>query len=252
MSHEQTMKAYRPPGTGADSLSRTVTLTGVRFLVVDDETRLVELVVRYLRESGHTAVGCHDGPGALEAARDPQLDAVVLDVMLPGMDGVEVCRTLRSEGNDVPVILLTARGAVSERVAGLDAGADDYVVKPFAMEELHARLRAISRRRPPEPGGRLQVGDLVLDPEQQRAWRAGTELDLSRREFAVLRVLMDNAGRVVSRLRLLDEVWDGETDLRSNAIDVHVSKVRAKVDKAFGRSSITTLRGVGYRLETGT
>ncbi|MEU9247554.1 response regulator transcription factor [Streptomyces sp. NPDC048385] len=133
-------------------------------------------------------------------------------------------------------------------MAGLDAGADDYVVKPFAMEELLARLRAISRRRP-EPSGRLRVGDLVLDPEQQRAWRADAELELSRREFDVLRVLMENAGRVVTRVQLLDEVWDGETDLRSNAIDVHVSKVRGKVDRAFGRTTITTLRGRGYRLE---
>ncbi|MEU7054812.1 response regulator transcription factor [Streptomyces sp. NPDC046197] len=222
----------------------------MHFLVVDDETRLVELVVRYLQESDHSAEGRHDGPSGLEAARDPRVDAVVLDVMLPGMDGIEVCRTLRREGIDVPVILLTARGAVSERVAGLDAGADDYVVKPFALEELHARLRAISRRRT-DSEGRLEVGDLVLDPERRRAWRSGTELQLSRREFAVLHVLMRNAGKVVSRLRLLDEVWDGETDLRSNAIDVHVSKVRAKVDRAFGRASITTLRGEGYRLENG-
>jgi DNA-binding response OmpR family regulator len=226
-----------------------VSLTGMHYLVVDDETRLTDLVVRYLSESGHTAEGRYDGPSGLAAARGPRLDAVVLDVMLPGMDGVEVCRTLRGEGIDIPVILLTARGAVSERVAGLDAGADDYVVKPFAMEELLARLRAISRRRP-DPAGRVQVGDLVLDPEQQRAWRADCELDLSRREFAVLHVLMENAGRVVSRLQLLNEVWDGETDLRSNAIDVHVSKVRAKVDRAFDRTTITTLRGRGYRLET--
>ncbi|MEV7685587.1 response regulator transcription factor [Streptomyces bungoensis] len=220
----------------------------MHYLVVDDETRLTDLVVRYLAESGHTAEGRYDGPTGLAAARDPRLDGIVLDVMLPGLDGVEVCRTLRGEGVDVPVILLTARGAISERVAGLDAGADDYLVKPFAMEELLARLRAISRRRP-DSTGRLQVGDLVLDPAQQRAWRADTELDLSRREFAVLRVLMENAGRVVSRLQLLDEVWDGETDLRSNAIDVHVSKVRAKVDRAFDRTTITTLRGRGYRLE---
>ncbi|MEV7233522.1 response regulator transcription factor [Streptomyces sp. NPDC051020] len=220
----------------------------MHYLVVDDETRLTDLVVRYLGESGHSAEGRYDGPSGLAAARDPRLDAVVLDVMLPGMDGLKVCRTLRGEGIDVPVILLTARGAVSERVAGLDAGADDYVVKPFAMEELLARLRAISRRHP-GPSGRLQVGDLVLDPEQQRAWRGDCELDLPRREFAVLHVLMENAGRVVSRLQLLDEVWDGETDLRSNAIDVHVSKVRAKVDRAFDRTTITTLRGRGYRLE---
>lgn len=228
------------------------TLTGVHVLVIDDEIRLVELVICYLRECGHTAEGRHDGPAGLASARDPRFDAVVLDVMLPGMDGVDVCRALRRDGLDVPVILLTARGAVSERVAGLDAGADDYLVKPFALEELDARLRAVSRRRVPEPDdGRLAVGDLALDPGQRRAWRAGAEIDLSRREFEVLRVLMENAGRVVTRLRLLEEVWDGETDLRSNAIDVHVSKVRGKVDRAFGRTSISTLRGVGYRLETG-
>jgi DNA-binding response OmpR family regulator len=225
----------------------------VHFVVIDDEKRLVELVARYLRESGHTAVGRFDGPSGLAAARGPGVDAVVLDVMLPGMDGVEVCRTLRREGNDVPVVLLTARGAVTERVAGLDAGADDYLVKPFAMEELLARFRAVFRRRPeltPDLApGRLQVGDLALDSEERRAWRGGTELDLSRREFDVLVVLMENAGRVVSRLTLLDEVWDGEFDARSNVIDVHVSKVRAKVDKAFGRADITTLRGLGYRLE---
>ncbi|WP_086708083.1 response regulator transcription factor [Streptomyces antimycoticus] len=221
----------------------------MHYLVVEDETRLAELIVRYLRESGHAAEARHDGPAGLEAARAPGIDAVVLDVMLPGMDGAEVCRTLRREGNDVPIVLLTARGAISERVAGLDAGADDYLVKPFAMEELLARLRAISRRRP-ATGGRLEAGDLVLDSEQQRAWRAGVELELSRREFAVLEVLMDNAGRVVSRARLLDEVWDGEADPRSNAIDVHISKLRAKIDKAFGQSSITTLRGTGYRLDT--
>ncbi|MGW3243175.1 response regulator transcription factor [Streptomyces sp. NPDC001070] len=221
----------------------------MHYLVVDDETRLTDLVVLYLTESGHTAEGRYDGPTGLAAAHDPRVDAVVLDVMLPGLDGVEVCRTLREKGVDVPVVLLTARGAISERVAGLDAGADDYLVKPFAMEELLARLRAISRRRL-DTAGRRQVGDLVLDPEQQRAWRGDIELDLSRREFDVLRVLMENAGRVVTRLRLLDEVWDGETDLRSNAIDVHVSKVRAKVDRAFDRTTITTLRGRGYRLET--
>jgi DNA-binding response OmpR family regulator len=231
-----------------------VSLTGMHYLVVDDETRLTDLVVRYLTESGHTAEGHYDGLSGLAAACDARVDAVVLDVMLPGLDGVEVCRTLRGEGIDVPVILLTARGAVSERVAGLDAGADDYLVKPFAMEELLARLRAISRRRPDTAGtaARLRVGDLVLDPDQQRAWRGDNELDLARREFEVLRVLMENAGCVVSRLQLLDEVWDGETDLRSNAIDVHVSKLRAKVDRAFDRTTITTLRGRGYRLETTT
>ncbi|MFG2114489.1 response regulator transcription factor [Streptomyces sp. NPDC048718] len=223
----------------------------MHILVVEDETRLAELIVRYLRECGHTAEARHDGPTGLQAARDPRLDAAVVDVMLPGLEGTELCARLRGEGSDLPIVLLTARGTVPERIAGLDAGADDYLVKPFAMDELHARLRAVARRRPPATG-RLTVGDLVLDPEQQRAWRAGVELDLSRREFAVLRVLMEHPGRVVGRHRLLEEVWDGEPDIRSNAIDVHISKLRAKVDRPFGRATITTLRGLGYRLETGS
>jgi len=223
--------------------------SGVHFLVVEDEVRLADLIVQYLSESGHTAEARHDGPGGLEAARDPRVDAIVMDVMLPGMDGVQVCRTLRREANDVPVVLLTARSAISERVAGLDAGADDYLLKPFALEELSARLRAISRRRP-ALSGRLEVGDLVLDTDERRAWRAGVELDLSRREFAVLEILMENAGWVVSRTRLLEEAWDGEADLQSNSVDVHISKLRSKIDKPFGRDSITTLRGTGYRLET--
>ncbi|MGW9044415.1 response regulator transcription factor [Streptomyces lydicus] len=221
----------------------------MHFLVVEDEVRLADLIVQYLRESGHTAEGCHNGLTGLDAARDPRVDAVVMDVMLPGKDGVQVCRTLRREGSDVPVLLLTARSAINERVAGLDAGADDYLVKPFALEELSARLRAISRRRP-ALGSRLDVGDLVLDPDERRAWRAGVELDLSRREFAVLEILMENAGRVVTRARLLEEAWDGEADLQSNSVDVHISKLRSKIDKPFGRASITTLRGTGYRLET--
>jgi two-component system, OmpR family, response regulator len=146
--------------------------------------------------------------------------------------------------------MLTARGTVRERVAGLDAGADDYLVKPFALEELSARLRAVHRRRQDDDERRLTVGDLVLDPLAQRVWRGETEVDLSRREFAVLRALMENAGRVVSRSFIFDQVWDGEADLSSNAIDVHGSKWRARIDKPFGTDTITTLRGVGYRLET--
>jgi DNA-binding response OmpR family regulator len=186
----------------------------------------------------------------LEAAREPGVDAVVLDLLLPRMNGLAVCRALRSAGSDVYVLMLTARGTVRERVAGLDAGADDYLVKPFALEELSARLRAVHRRRRDDDERRLTVGDLVLDPLAQRVWRGETEVDLSRREFAVLRALMENAGRVVSRSFIFDQVWDGEADLSSNAIDVHVSKLRARIDKPFGTDTITTLRGVGYRLET--
>ena len=218
-------------------------------VVVDDESRLLELIVSHLIEAGFSAEGRSDGVTGLQAAADPAVDAVVLDLMLPRLSGIEVCRALRRAGNDVYVLMLTARGTVKERVAGLDAGADDYLVKPFALEELTARLRAVHRRRSGDESRKLEVGDLVLDPESQRVWRGECEIELSRREFAVLRALMENAGRVVSRSYIFNEVWDGEADLSSNAIDVHVSKVRARIDKPFGTDTITTLRGVGYRLE---
>lgn len=220
----------------------------MRVIVVDDERRLVELIVNYLAESGIDAEGFHDGRTGLEAARGADVDAVVLDLMLPGLGGIEVCQRLRREGNKVPVLMLTAKGAVSERVAGLDAGADDYLVKPFALEELTARLRVFQRRHE-IPDDRLVVGELVLDPLARRVWRGDIELDLSRREFDVLETLMDNVGHVVSREYILDQVWKGEGDIRSNTVEVHISKLRSRIDKPFGNVSISTVRGVGYRLE---
>jgi DNA-binding response OmpR family regulator len=215
-------------------------------VVVDDDERVVELVSRYLEEHGHTAVRCFDGRSALTNARDESADVVVLDRMLPGMDGVEVCRTLRREGNDVPVLMLTARGAVRERVAGLESGADDYLVKPFALEELHARLRAIRRRRV-DPDATLVVGDVTLDPLAHRVHIAGAEVQLTRREFAMLQSLMQNAGKVVSRDRLFDEVWSDEVDIASNSIDVHILRLRHRLDGS--AAAITTVRGSGYRLD---
>ncbi|MCW2867181.1 MAG: DNA-binding response regulator [Marmoricola sp.] len=219
-------------------------------VVVDDEVRMVELVTSYLQEAGFTTTACHDGPSALQAASDPVTDVVVLDLNLPGTSGLEVCRTLRARGNDVPVLVLTARGSVAERVAGFEAGADDYVVKPFALEELVARVRAIGRRREAsvEPR-RLGVGDVVLDPDQQRVWVAGTETALTRREFAILAELLQVPGHVVSRQRLFDAVWDGETDIRSNAIEVHMSRLRGRLAESRD-VVITTVRGTGYRIET--
>jgi DNA-binding response OmpR family regulator len=217
-------------------------------VVVDDERRMVELVTSYLEELGIRTTGCVDGKQALGAARGEDVDVLVLDLMLPGVSGLEVCRRLRAEGNDVPILMLTARGAVPERVAGLEAGADDYLVKPFALEELVARIRAIRRRRD-NTDHRLVVGDVVLDPLEQRVWVAEEEVGLSRREFAMLEALMAQAGRVVSRDRLFDEVWDGEVDIRSNAIDVHMSRLRARLEPS-ANVQVKTLRGVGYRLET--
>jgi DNA-binding response OmpR family regulator len=222
--------------------------SNVHVVVVDDERRMVELVSGYLEELGFRTTGCHDGREALTAARADDVDAVVLDLMLPGVSGLDVCRRLRREGNDVPILMLTARGAVPERVAGLEAGADDYLVKPFALEELAARLKAIRRRRE-NVEHRLVAGDVVLDPLEQRVWVAEVEVTLARREFAMLNALMENAGRVVSRSRLFDEVWEGEVDLRSNSIDVHISRLRSRLEGS-ASVKVVTLRGVGYRLET--
>jgi DNA-binding response OmpR family regulator len=220
----------------------------MQVVVVDDEERMVELIASYLAEFDVVTTGCFDGPSGLEAAGRPGVDAVVLDLMLPGLNGIAVCQALRATGNDVPVLMLTARGAVAERVAGLEAGADDYLVKPFALEELHARLKAIRRRRGQEEDHRLVVGDIVLDPLEQRVWVGGEEVSLPRREFAMLTSLMESAGRVVTRSRLYADVWDDEVDIRSNALEVHMSRLRNRLSTA-QEATITTLRGVGYRLE---
>ena len=216
-------------------------------VVVDDERRMVELVTSYLEEIGFTTTGCYDGKQGLTAARSPRADAVVLDLMMPGISGLEVCRRLRAEHNDVPILVLTARGSVPERVAGLEAGADDYLVKPFALEELVARLRAIRRRRD-DPGFHITVGDVELDPLAQRVWIGGAEVELARRELAMLTALMENAGHVVTRSKMFDDVWSGEIDIRSNALDVHMSRLRARLEPS-RKVQVTTLRGVGYRLD---
>ncbi len=223
-----------------------LTLSGMHVLVVEDEPRMVELISGYLTAQGDTSFGCHDGVTGLEAARRPDVDVVVLDLMLPGIDGLEVCRRLRGEGNDVPVLMLTARGTIAERVTGLEAGADDYLVKPFALEELHARLKVLYRRRAPADG-QLTVGDIVMDLPRRRVWVAGQEVTLARREYAMLVSLAESRGRVVSRSRLYGDVWDDEIDIRSNALDVHMSRLRGHLASSH-RVRITTLRGVGYRL----
>ncbi|MEU5727273.1 response regulator transcription factor [Micromonospora sp. NPDC047738] len=220
----------------------------MRVLVVEDERRLADLLAQGLREAGHTVDIRHTGSDGLLAAATGGYDAVVLDVMLPGLDGTAICRTLREQGNQVPVLMLTARGEVPDRVAGLDSGADDYLTKPFSFDELLARLRALHRRTAGPPPAEVRAGDLLLDPARRRVFRSETEIDLSAREFDILALLMSRAGQCLTRYQILDEVWDGETDIRSNVIDVHVATLRAKVDKPFGRHAIETLRGVGYRL----
>ncbi len=218
-------------------------------LVIDDEERLLRVVCEYLEAAGMTTTARTDGTSGLEAARAPYVDAIVLDLMLPGMSGTEVCRALRSEGLDVPILMLTAKGTVAERVTGLEAGADDYLVKPFALEELGARINAMTRRRAPEePEDRLVVGDVVLDLGSRRVWIGTTECTLARREFAMLRALMERAGRVVTRAVLFDEVWADEVDVNSNALEVHMSRLRSHLS-ASESARIVTLRGVGYRME---
>jgi len=221
----------------------------VRVLVVEDDRRLAALIGQGLTEAGHCVLAAHTGPDGLAAAINGSFDAVVLDWMLPGMDGPTVCRSLRQRGVATPVLILTARGAVADRVAGLDALADDYLTKPFSFDELLARLRALVRRGDALGLPVLMLGDLQVDAERRLVHRGDTEVELTAREFDVLFLLARRAGRVVTRQQILDEVWDGETDLRSNVIDVYIAALRSKLDKPFARTSITTLRGAGYRLD---
>ncbi len=223
----------------------------MRVLVAEDDVRLADLLRESLTEAGWQADVVHDGRSAYDLLLgDAGYDVALLDWMLPGMDGVSVAKRLRGFGMAVPILMLTARGDVRDRIDGLDAGADDYLAKPFDLDELLARLRALYRRSSRTGEAPVQVGDLVVDPVARRVFRGGVEVTLSAREFDILHLLASRAGQVVTRLNILDEVWDGETDLRSNVIDVHVGAIRSKIDKPFDTDTITTLRGVGYRLET--
>ncbi len=218
-------------------------------LLVEDERRLVQVMRKVLEEEGHTVDVAYDGEDGLAMAMEGSHDVIVLDILLPGIDGVEVCRTLRASRVDTPVLLLTALDAVEARVRGLDAGADDYLPKPFAFQELLARLRALSRRRvQAREGDHLQTGDLELDLRRRRAERAGKIIELSPKEFALLEFLMRNEGRVVSRTQILDHVWGYDYSPDSNLVDVYVTYLRRKVDRGHDRKLIRTVRGVGYAL----
>jgi two-component system, OmpR family, response regulator len=220
----------------------------MRILVVEDELKMASLLRRGLVEEGHTVDVARTGTEALAKARSVEYDAVVLDLMLPGLDGVEVCRRLRTSGVWAPVLMLTARDSVEDRVAGLDAGADDYLPKPFAFAELLARLRALVRRGGAERPAVLEVGDLRLDPATRQAWRDGLEIRLSGKEFALLETFMRRPGQVLSRYQLIEHVWDYAYEHRSNVVDVYVRYLRDKIDRPFGRESLETVRGIGYRL----
>jgi two-component system, OmpR family, response regulator len=220
----------------------------VRALVVEDEPKLAALIQRGLTEDGHVADVAGSGEDAVWMAVATPYDAIVLDVMLPGMDGFATCRELRRREVWTPVLILTARDAVEDRVHGLDTGADDYLVKPFSFAELVARLRALARRAPVERPAVLQVGELRLDPAGKRAWRGETELSLSPTEFALLEFFMRRPGVTLSRDDLVRGAWDMAFEHRSNIVDVYVRYLRAKIDRPFERQSLETIRGVGYRL----
>jgi two-component system, OmpR family, response regulator len=224
----------------------------MRVLVVEDEAKLAALIARGLREEGYAVDLAGRGEDALWMAGATAYDAVLLDVMLPGADGFEVCRRLRENRVWSPVLMLTARDGVDDRVQGLDAGADDYLPKPFAFDELLARVRSLVRRAPVERPVVLEVGALRLDRTAKRAWRGEVELDLSPKEFTLLELFLRRPGAVLSRSELLDGAWDMSFERKSNIIDVYVRYLRDKVDRPFGCRSIETVRGVGYRLRDET
>jgi two-component system OmpR family response regulator len=224
----------------------------MRVLVVEDEERMAALLQRGLREEGYSVDVAGDGPNGLWMATENDYDAVLLDIMLPGFDGFDVCRRMREAGRWAPVLLLTAREGVEDRVHGLDAGADDYVTKPFSFAELAARVRALVRRGPGTRPAALEIGDLRLNPATHRAFRGEVDLELSPKEMAVLELLMRNAGAVVTRTQLLEHAWDSAYDGASNVVDQYIAYLRKKVDRPFGRHDIETVRGVGYRLRTDT
>jgi len=220
----------------------------MRVLVVEDEPKMSKLLARGLGEEGHAADVAATGEEALWMAGTERYDVIVLDVMLPGLDGFATCRELRAREIWTPVLMLTARDATEDRIEGLDTGADDYLVKPFAFGELLARLRALVRRAPAERPTELGAGDLRLDPAAHRAWRGEHELELSAKEFALLELFLRHAGEVLSRPQLLDGAWDMAFEIRSNIVDVYVRYLREKIDRPFDRHSLETVRGVGYRL----
>jgi two-component system OmpR family response regulator len=223
-------------------------LGAMRVLIVEDEVKMAALTRRALREEGLLADVAITGADALWMAMTSNYDAIVLDVMLPDMDGFETCRRLRAEDVWAPVLMLTARDSVEDRVAGLDGGADDYVIKPVSFDELLARLRALMRRGAPEKPTVLTAGDLRLDPAAHRAWRGDAELPLTAKEFAVLDAFIRRPGELLDKRTLLEHAWDYAYEDRSNIVEVYVGYLRAKIDRPFGTESIETVRGAGYRL----
>jgi two-component system OmpR family response regulator len=220
----------------------------MKVLVVEDELKMASLLLRGFRNNGDAADVSRTGEDAIWMSAATNYDAIVLDVMLPGMDGFETLAELRKQGRWTPVLMLTARDSIEDRIAGLDVGADDYLTKPFSFAELLARLRAIARRGPVERPTIVEVGDLRLDPASRQVWRGTTEIELTAKEFALLEAFMRHPGDVLSRDQLLEHAWDLGYDNRSNVIAVYVNYLRDKIDRPFGASSLETVRGAGYRL----
>jgi two-component system OmpR family response regulator len=220
-------------------------------LVVEDDPAMSAMLTRSLRREGYAVDPVGTGTDAVWGITETAYDVVVLDAMIPAPDGFEVCRQVRERGRWVPVLMLTARDAMTDKVRGLDAGADDYLTKPFALAELLARVRALTRREPLERPTELRVGDLVLNPASRSVRRGGRRIALSAKEFALLQELMRRSGETLSRTHLIEHVWDFAYDGGSNVVDVYIRYLREKVDRPFGRDTIQTDRGVGYRLDTG-
>jgi two-component system, OmpR family, response regulator len=220
----------------------------MRVLIVEDDARMAAAIRRGLRAEGVVADVATRGEDALWMAGSTEFDAVVLDLMLPGIDGFETCARLRGDGVWVPIIMLTARDAIEDRVRGLDEGADDYLVKPFSLAELLARLRALARRGKAERPLALEAGDLRMDPATQQVWRGDQEIQLSRKEFVLLETFMRHPGEVLTRYQLLERAWDYDYENRSNVVEVYIRYLREKIDRPFGVESIQTVRGAGYRL----
>ena len=223
-------------------------MRNVHILVVEDEPKMARLLHRGLTERGDIVEVAPTGEAAVAIARAGEFDVVLLDVTLPGMDGFEVCRRLRAAKVWAPVLMLTARSAVEDRIRGLDAGADDYLPKPFALAELLARIRALARRGPVVRPTLITIGDLTLDPATRRVWRGEREIALSSKEFALLETFMRRPDQVLTRDQLLEHAWDIAYESRSNVVDVYVRYLREKIDRPFSRRTLETVRGVGYRL----
>ena len=220
----------------------------MRILVVEDERDLNQLIQKVLKKSGYSVDGCLDGAEAMLYLEGAQYDVVLLDVMLPGQDGYQIVADMRRRGMDTPVLFLTARDSIADRVRGLDLGADDYLVKPFAFDELLARIRVLSRKGAGSRSNRLTVADLTLDVESRQVWRGGEEIPLLPKEFAILECLMRNRGQVLSRRQIEDSIWNYDEAPSSNNVDVYMSKLRKKIDGGAGPKLLHTVRGVGWTL----